>query len=90
MGERRVDGGRSVAGGAAMVADDHDAAVNDLEEIAEFDAHVVEGVDGAPQAAALTGIPYAVARRHLVAGQSTQAVTDAIVEDCARALISDG
>ncbi|MGX9790153.1 TetR/AcrR family transcriptional regulator [Mycobacterium sp. MMS18-G62] len=37
--------------------------------------------------AALIDIPYAVVRRHLLSGASIPASTDAIVEDCARALI---
>jgi hypothetical protein len=38
--------------------------------------------------AAVIDIPYAVVRRHLIAGQSIPASADAIVEECARALIS--
>jgi hypothetical protein len=40
--------------------------------------------------AALIDIPYAVVRRHLVARQAIPATAEAIVEDCARALISPG
>lgn len=40
--------------------------------------------------AALVDVPYAVVRRHLLAGQTIPASADAIVEDCARALISGG
>jgi hypothetical protein len=38
--------------------------------------------------AAVIEIPYAVVRRHLIAGQAIPASADAIVEQCARALIS--
>ncbi|HEX7826713.1 MAG TPA: TetR/AcrR family transcriptional regulator [Mycobacterium sp.] len=38
--------------------------------------------------AALVDVPYAVVRRHLVAGQRIPETADAIVEDCVRALIS--
>lgn len=37
--------------------------------------------------AAVIDIPYAVVRRHLIAGQAIPASADAIVEECARALI---
>jgi 5-methylthioribose kinase len=37
--------------------------------------------------AAVIDIPYAVVRRHLIAGRSIPASADAIVEDCARTLI---
>jgi AcrR family transcriptional regulator len=37
--------------------------------------------------AAVIDIPYAVVRRHLIAGQAIPASADAIVEDCVRALI---
>jgi AcrR family transcriptional regulator len=37
--------------------------------------------------AAVIDIPYAVVRRHLIAGQAIPASADAIVEQCARALI---
>jgi hypothetical protein len=37
--------------------------------------------------AAVIDIPYAVVRRHLIARQAIPASADAIVEDCARALI---
>jgi hypothetical protein len=37
--------------------------------------------------AAVIDIPYAVVRRHLIAGRSIPASADAIVEQCARALI---
>jgi AcrR family transcriptional regulator len=37
--------------------------------------------------AAVIDIPYAVVRRHLIAGQTIPASSDAIVEDCVRALI---
>jgi AcrR family transcriptional regulator len=37
--------------------------------------------------AAVIDIPYAVVRRHLIAGRSIPASIDAIVEQCARALI---
>jgi hypothetical protein len=37
--------------------------------------------------AALIDIPYAVVRRHLLSGAVIPASADAIVEDCARALI---
>jgi hypothetical protein len=37
--------------------------------------------------AAVIDIPYAVVRRHLIAGQTIPASADAIVEQCARALI---
>jgi AcrR family transcriptional regulator len=37
--------------------------------------------------AAVVDIPYAVVRRHLLAGQRIPASVDAIVEDCARALL---
>jgi len=40
--------------------------------------------------AAVVDIPYAVVRRHLIAGQAIPASADAVVEDCARALISAG
>jgi AcrR family transcriptional regulator len=40
--------------------------------------------------AAVIDIPYAVVRRHLVAGQAIPASADAIVEQCARALIPSG
>jgi hypothetical protein len=40
--------------------------------------------------AAIVDIPYAVVRRHLVAGQTIPASADAIVEDCTLALISAG
>jgi AcrR family transcriptional regulator len=40
--------------------------------------------------AALVDVPYAVVRRHLVAGQNIPASADAIVEDCTRALIAGG
>jgi len=38
--------------------------------------------------AAVIDIPYAVVRRHLIAGQPIPASADAIVEECVRALIS--
>ena len=38
--------------------------------------------------AAVIDIPYAVVRRHLIARRAIPASADAIVEDCARALIS--
>jgi AcrR family transcriptional regulator len=38
--------------------------------------------------AAVIDIPYAVVRRHLIAGQAIPASADAIVEQCARALIT--
>lgn len=37
--------------------------------------------------AAVIDIPYALVRRHLIAGQAIPASADAIVEDCVRALI---
>jgi AcrR family transcriptional regulator len=40
--------------------------------------------------AAIVDVPYAVVRRHLVAGQRIPDSADAIVEDCARILISSG
>jgi AcrR family transcriptional regulator len=40
--------------------------------------------------AALVDVPYAVVRRHLVAGQRIPGAVDGIVEDCVRALISGG
>ena len=40
--------------------------------------------------AALMDVPYAVVRRHLVAGQTIPRSADGIVEDCARALVSAG
>lgn len=40
--------------------------------------------------AAVIDVPYAVVRRHLVARQTIPASADAIVEDCARALLSHG
>jgi AcrR family transcriptional regulator len=40
--------------------------------------------------AALIDIPYAVVRRHLLARRAIPASADAIVEDCARALIPPG
>jgi AcrR family transcriptional regulator len=40
--------------------------------------------------AALIDIPYAVVRRHLLSGTAIPAGADAIVEDCARALIKLG
>lgn len=40
--------------------------------------------------AALIDVPYAIVRRHLVAGQRIPEAADAIVEDCARALVSGG
>ncbi len=40
--------------------------------------------------AAVIDIPYAVVRRHLIAGQAIPASADVIVADCARALIPEG
>jgi hypothetical protein len=40
--------------------------------------------------AALVDVPYPIVRRHLVAGQTIHESADAVVEDCARALISSG
>src|SRR5262245_52264849 len=40
--------------------------------------------------AAVIDIPYAVVRRHLIARHAVPASADAIVEDCARALIPSG
>jgi hypothetical protein len=40
--------------------------------------------------AAIVDIPYAVVRRHLIAGQTIPASAESIVEDCTRALISAG
>ncbi len=45
------------------------------------------GVDQDRLKAALVDVPYAVVRRHLVARQTIPASVDAIVEDCARALL---
>ena len=57
-------------------------AVNRLR--AELDA------DPDRLSAAIVDVPYAVVRRHLVAGQRIPETADAIVEDCVRALISGG
>jgi AcrR family transcriptional regulator len=57
-------------------------AVNRLR--AELDA------DPDRLSAALVDVPYAVVRRHLVAGQRIPDAVDGIVEDCVRALISGG
>jgi hypothetical protein len=43
--------------------------------------------DSARVNAAVIDIPYAVVRRHLIARQAVPASADAIVEQCARALI---
>jgi AcrR family transcriptional regulator len=53
---------------------------------------LLAGLDADPDrlSAALVDVPYAVVRRHLVAGQRIPETADAIVEDCARALISGG
>lgn len=53
-------------------------------------AQALEGVSVAPDRlrAAIIDIPYGVVRRHLVARQTIPDSADAIVEDCARALIS--
>lgn len=52
----------------------------------------LDGLRGDPDRlrAALMDVPYAVVRRHLVAGQTIPASADGIVTDCARALISVG
>jgi hypothetical protein len=46
--------------------------------------------DGDRVTAAVVDIPYAVARRYLLAKRPIPAAADAIVEDCARALIPAG
>jgi AcrR family transcriptional regulator len=53
---------------------------------------LLAGLDADPDRlnAALVDVPYAVVRRHLVAGQRIPETADAIVEDCVRALISGG
>jgi AcrR family transcriptional regulator len=53
---------------------------------------LLAALDAAPDrlSAALVDVPYAVVRRHLVAGQRIPETADAIVEDCVRALISGG
>jgi AcrR family transcriptional regulator len=45
-------------------------------------------VDPDRLSAALIDVPYAVVRRHLVAGQRIPETADVIVEDCVRALVS--
>jgi hypothetical protein len=44
-------------------------------------------VDRERLTAAIVDVPYAIVRRHLLARQSIPASADAIVEDCARALL---
>ena len=46
--------------------------------------------DASRVSAAVIDVPYAIARRHLRAGQTIPVSADAIVADCARALIAPG